>query len=99
MSGQSLGANQKFPKYRIPVRILFADQPTIIGTVFVRQDQRVLDLLCDERPFLPVATKSGTILINKAHIRQVNVLSLTEITEIKDLLPEFDADYLKKNSW
>lgn len=99
MNRQSLGTAQKFPKYRIPVRILFADQPTIIGTVFVRQDQRVLDLVCDERPFLPVATKTGTILINKSHIRQVNVLALSEIAEIKELLPEFDCDYLKQNSW
>lgn len=99
MSRPPLGNSQVFPKYRIPVRITFADGSTVLGTVFVRQGQRVLDLLCDDRPFLPVSTTSGTVLLNKSHIRQINVLELAEISEMEDLLPEFDRDYLQANSW
>ena len=99
MSRQPMGSAQVFPKYRIPVRMMFADNSTIIGTVFVRQGQRVLDLLCDERPFFPVATTAGTVLLNKAHVRQINVLELAEISEMDHLLPEFDLEYLQSNSW
>lgn len=81
------------------MRILYADLTTLIGTVFVRQGQRVLDLLCDDRNFLPISLLSGTVLVNKVHIRQVNVLSLSEISEIHDLLPDFDLEYLQNNSW
>lgn len=99
MSRQSFGSAQVFPKYKIPVRVHYADNSTVIGTVFVRQGQRVLDLLCDERTFLPLAVTSGTMLVNKSHMRHVNVLSLAEIEEMRDLLPAIDLDYLKNNSW
>lgn len=99
MSRHLTNTAQVFPKYKIPVRIAFADLSTIIGTVFVRQGQRVLDIMCDERRFFPVASTASTILVNKSHVRQVNVLSLKEIMEMTDLLPELDLDYLQNNAW
>jgi len=99
MSRQPLGGTQKFPKYRIPVRIVYADQSIITGTVFVRQGQRVLDVMCDDRPFFPVLMVSGTILANKRHVRQIDILGLPEIVKMQDDLPEFDMNYLRNNSW
>lgn len=98
MNRHSPNSGQVFPKFKIPVRIQFADLSTIIGAVFVRQGQRILDLMCDDRPFFPVSTTSGTILVNKSHVRQINVLGLDEISEIEDLLPDIDLDYIKNNT-
>lgn len=99
MSRQPSNTAQIFPKYKIPVRISFADMSTIIGAIFVRQGQRVLDVMCDERDFFPVLSTSATILVNKSHVRQVNVLTLPEINEMTELLPEIDLDYLQNNAW
>lgn len=93
------GNSQRIPKFRVPVRIRFADNASLVGLVFVRQGQRVIDLMCDDRGFIPIIMTSGTTLANKAHIRQVDVLSLQDIVEIQDTLPKFDLAYLNKNSW
>lgn len=89
---------QVFPKYKIPVRIRFTDQTTLIGAVFVRQGQRVLDMICDERPFFPVALTTGVTFANKAQIRQIDVLGLPEIVDMRDSLPEFDLNFVEKNA-
>lgn len=99
MDRLSLGGDQKLPKYKVPVRIRFADETSLVGAVFIRQGQRVLDLLCDERPFIPVEISAGTTLANKAHVRLVDILGLPEIVEMQDALPDFDMNYLQKNAW
>lgn len=99
MNSHLPGGNQIYPKYRVPVRIRFADDSSLVGVVFIRQGQRVLDLLCDDRQFIPIALTIGTTLANKAHVRQVDVLGLAEIEEIQEALPEFDLAYIKDNSW
>ena len=88
----------RIPKYKIPVRIRFADDSSLVGVVFIRQGQRVLDLMCDERQFIPVVMTAGTTLANKAHVRQVDVLGLPEIVDIQDALPEFDLAYIQNNA-
>lgn len=97
MNRTSPGGGQRFPKYKIPVRIRFSDQTIIIGAVFIRQGQRVLDLMCDERDFFPVATTTGITLANKTQVRQVDVLGLPEIVDMQESLPEFDLDYVQSN--
>lgn len=99
MSRQPPNSAQVFPKFKVPVRILFPDMSTLIGIVFVLQGQRILDLLCDDRAFFPVGLKTGTVLVNKSHIRQINVLDLADMSELQDLLPEFDRDYMQSNAW
>ncbi len=99
MNRQSPSNAQRIPKYRIPVRIRFADDSSLVGLVFIRQGQRVIDLMCDERQFIPVIMTTGTTLANKAHVRQVDVLGLPEMVDIQDSLPEFDIAYLQSNSW
>lgn len=93
----ALGA-PRIPKYKIPVRIRFADETSLVGVVFVRQGQRVLDLMCDERQFIPVVMTRGVTLANKAHVRQVDVLGMPEIADIQDALPEFDIAHVQDNS-
>jgi hypothetical protein len=69
------------------------------GGVHVSQNQRVLDVLCDDRDFIPFKLKDRTILLNKSWLVQVDLLGLAEITEMQDILPEVNTDYLKANDW
>lgn len=97
MNRHAAGNGQVFPKYKIPVRIRFADQSIIIGAVFIRQGQRVLDMICDERQFFPIATTTGITLANKAQVKQIDVLGLPEIVDMQESLPEFDLNYVEKS--
>ncbi len=74
-------------------------QDPVFRGVFVRQGQRVLDLFCDERPFLPVNTKAGVKLLNKQHAVEIDLMSLEEMLENRDLFPDVDFDYLRSNNW
>lgn len=89
----------KFPKYCIPVKLTLEGGAQHYGGIHVRQDQRILDVLCDERPFLPVALRERTILLNKSKLVQIDLLEMSEISEMEDILPELNMDYLKSNSW
>lgn len=89
----------KYPKYCVPVKITLDTGDQHFGGVHLRQNQRVLEVLCDERAFLPVRLIDRTILLNKSHLVQVDLLKLTEITEMLDILPDLDLEYLKMNDW
>ena len=94
-----MNAEMKHPKFGVPVRIAMSDKTQIIGVVFVRQDQRVLDVLCDARPFFPLATIGGVRLLNKQHAMQIDLMPIEEMQKMNDLLPEVDYQYLRNNSW
>ena len=66
-----------------------------LGGIHVRQNQRILDVLCDERPFLPVNLRDRTILLNKSKLVQIDILDISEISGMLDILPEVDLDYLR----
>ncbi len=89
----------KYPKYCVPVKATIEDGSQHFGGILVRQDQRVLDVLCDDRPFLPFRLREKTILLNKSKLVQVDLLRLDEITNMQNVLPEVDLDYLRANSW
>lgn len=89
----------KYPKYCIPVKITLENGNQHFGGIHVRQNQRVLDVFCDERPFIPVKLRERTILLNKSKLVQIDLLEMSEISEMKDILPEVNMDYLKANSW
>lgn len=93
--------NQGFrhPKFGVPVRIAMADRTQIIGVVFVRQNQRVIEVLCDERTFFPIETVGGVRLLNKRHVAQVDLMRIEEILEKRDLFPDIDVQYLSKANW
>lgn len=98
MNRSTQGSGQVFPKCRIPVRIRFSDQTVVIGAVFIRQGQRVLDMICDERMSFPVLATAGITLVNKTPVRQIDVLGLPEIADIRDALPELDMTCIERSA-
>ena len=44
------------------------------GFVFLRNNQRALDMFCDDRGFIPLETKTGNVPINKNTILAVALL-------------------------
>lgn len=78
------------PKYKIPVRISLARDDAVLGVIFLRQEQRILDMLCDQHQFFPVSTRTGMFLINKHSVSKVEVLDRDYIQEHQENFPEAD---------
>ncbi len=89
----------RHPKYGIPVRFALADRTQIMGVVFVHQNQRVIEVLCDGRSFFPIETLDGVRLLNKRHVVQIDLLPIKEILEQLDIFPDIDVPYLTQNKW
>lgn len=89
----------KLPKHCIPVKATLENGTQYFGGIHVIQDHRVLDVLCDDRPFLPFTMRDKTILLNKSKIVQIDLLDMAEIREIEDILPKINFDYLTANGW
>lgn len=89
----------KYPKYCVPVKATLEDGSQHYGGIHVIQSQRVLDVLCDDRPFIPFKLRDRTILMNKSKVVQIDLLELSEIKEKQDMLPEVNLDYLNVNNW
>jgi hypothetical protein len=92
-------ASMKYPKYCIPVKATLENGSQHFGGVHVTQSQRVLDVLCDDRSFIPFTLRDRTILLNKSKLVQVDILTMAEIMEMQDVLPELNLNYLKANIW
>jgi hypothetical protein len=78
----------RIPKYRIPVRISLVQEESVLGIVFVRQEQRILDMLCEPNPFFPVNTKTGLFLVNKRSVIKLEVLDADYVAAHQDNFPE-----------
>lgn len=89
----------KYPKFCVPVKVTLEGGTQHYGGVHVRQNQRILDVLCDERPFLPFRLRDKVVILNKSRLLQVELLEMSEIPQLLHLLPEIDLDYLKANDW
>jgi len=87
------------PKHSVPVRVTLINDSHIFGVVYVRQGQRILDMLCDDRKFFPVRANSGVSLLNKSSVMQVDVMTIDEIELKGQLFPEVDKKYLENNAW
>ena len=71
-----LEKNKFRPKFGMRAEITFIDGSRVDGDLFLSQDQRVLDLFNDERPFVPLEDVSGRVrLISKTAIMQVRPLN------------------------
>ena len=81
----------RIPKYRIPVRISLVQEESVLGIVFVRQEQRILDMLCEPNPFFPVNTKAGLFLVSKQSVIKIEVLDANYIAAHQENFPR-DAD-------
>jgi hypothetical protein len=76
------------PKYKIPVRVSIAEEGAVMGAIFIRQEQRILDMLCDQHQFFPLSTKTGMLLINKTSVLKVEVLEKAFIEQNEDSFPD-----------
>lgn len=86
-------------KFRLPVRIyLIGETDAVSGVVYVRQDQRVVDMLCDPRSFFPVETRDGLVVIGKAAVAKILVVGREKVMENPDLFPEADLVALGRRS-
>ena len=81
------------PKYKIPVRISLAQEESVLGIIFIRQEQRILDMLCEPKQFFPVDTKTGMFLINKNSVVKVEVLEADYIAQHRDNFPEAEFKF------
>jgi len=59
---------------KIAVEVELLDGTTLFCTFFLRPNQRLSDLLNDERAFLPVETSENTIFLQKLSVRRVTLL-------------------------
>jgi len=89
----------KYPKHCVPVKATLENGSQYFGGVHVIQSQRILDVLCDDRPFLPFTLRDRTILLNKSKIVQIDILEMSEISDMQDILPEMNLEYLNANAW
>jgi len=89
----------KYPKHCVPVKATLDDGTQYYGGIYVIQSQRVLDVLCDDRPFIPFKIRDKMILMNKSKVVQIEILEMDEIKEKQDMLPELNLEYLSVNNW
>lgn len=90
---------EKIQKFGVPVRMQLANNSQILGLVFVRHGSRVMEKLCDANKFFAVKTSEGVKLVNKAHVIQVDLMTIEEIEASADMLPGVDLMYLRRNHW
>ena len=76
------------PKYKIPVRISLLQEESVLGVIFIRQEQRILDMLCEPNPFFPVKTRTGLFLVNKQSVIKLEVLDEDFVAANRDNFPE-----------
>jgi hypothetical protein len=89
----------QFPKHNVPVRMTLADGSHVLGIIYLRQGQRISDMLCDDREFFPLKSATGVILLNKRNVMQVDVMTIDEMIEKGDLFPDMSVTYLSNNAW
>jgi hypothetical protein len=81
------------PKYKIPVRITLAHEESVLGVIFIRQEQRILDMLCEPKQYFPVSTKTGMFLVNKNSVVKLEVLEADYIMQNQEYFPEAELKF------
>lgn len=77
-------SDEKIPKYKVEVQIELDDGTPLLGFLFVKQMQRISDLLNDPREFMPFLRSDGlTIYLRKA--------TVTSVSEVKQEPAEEDV--------
>jgi len=101
--GSQMDTQPRLQKEKLSVEMEIDGGARLMGHMFVAQNQRIPDLLNDDRDFLPFETTEGLItIIRKSTIRRVtpmNQITLPEITsdpyEIFGLAPSASDEELK----
>lgn len=70
-------SDQKITKQKLEVQIELDDGARLLGFLFVKQMQRLSDLLNDERCFLPFQTLDGLVI----HIKKTAITKITQLDQ------------------
>lgn len=71
----SMNGNQSISRRRQKIRLINFNDTIIEGYVFLAYNQRVSDLLNDDRDFLPVATDAGAMrVMSKRAVMEIEVI-------------------------
>ena len=66
------GISSQMDKVKIDVQVELHNGSQLLGVLFLRRDQRMSDLLNDQRDFLPLETTDGLIInLAKAYVAKV----------------------------
>lgn len=79
----------RIQKQKVEVKVELDDGTTMLASLFLRQDQRVSDLLNDDRRFLPLQTSEGII----TNVRKASIYRVTPINQEVD--EDLDNDPFK----
>ena len=71
------GSEEQIPKYKTEVQVQFDDGASVLGFVFLKQMQRVSDLLNDPRQFLPFQKSDGPIV----YVRKATIANVIELKQ------------------
>ncbi len=78
------GKNPNFrTKLQVAVKVRIGDAEPIVGFVFLRPDERLIDLLNDDRSFIPIKYANG----------ETDIISKTCISNMMECIPEEDEEY------
>ena len=97
-------SDEKITKYKVEVALELEDTTRLLGFLFVKQMQRVSDLLNDHRQFLPLQVSDGRIVyLHKSRISMVSQLAQeyelgqsADPYEILDVRPSASDEELKE---
>ena len=67
-------------KTKIEVEVELNDGARLLGSLFIKQMQRLSDLLNDTREFLPVQTSEGLIV----HLRKSTIVRVTQLDQVAE---------------
>jgi hypothetical protein len=56
----------------------------------MRPDQRMVDMLCENRDFIPVETLDSMHMVNRMSIVHVELLDMKKASGLQDKLPDYD---------
>jgi DnaJ-domain-containing protein 1 len=71
-------SEHKVSKTRVEVEFEISDGTRLLGSLFVKQMQRISDLLNDTREFLPVQTPEGLIV----HLKKSTIARVTQLDQV-----------------
>ena len=70
-------SEHKVSKTKIEVEVVLNDGARLLGSLFIKQMQRLSDLLNDPREFLPVQTPEGLFV----HLRKSTIAKVTQLDQ------------------
>ncbi len=89
----------KSEKYSVPVRLTLVGGIQGYGVVFLENNQRIVDMVCGERQFVPFKSARSLSLMNKINVMQIDILPVEEMKQQENQFPRADFHYLTNNQW